>query len=101
MDKAIIKEMMHEIISTDFCRTFIDIPDADYDALLAACISSADIDWLFDQDILNKILRYIISNSEAAALELASEIKAALANYYNVHLEILFDESLAEIETAI
>lgn len=98
MDEVVIREKLKQIIVDNNYREFIELSKEDHNSLLAQCINLSEVDWLFEQRILDKAVDYVLTEDISAAFALAKELKAALANYYNVHLEELFDDELAGVQ---
>jgi hypothetical protein len=97
MDEAKVKEKIKDVILESNCMAFTDLTFEQYFSILAQCIKLTDVDWLFDRSIMDKIFNYIISATAENADDLAQEIRNSLANYYDVHIEELFNDALSEI----
>lgn len=98
MDEAAIRAKIEEIILERRCPAFIQLTNQEHNHLLSMCIVLSEAEWLFEQRIIDTIAKYVISNDDTDAILLAKEIKAALADYYDVHLEETFDDTLAAIK---
>lgn len=97
MDEPRVRELAREIILDNHYESYLDIDDNDRNRLLVNCIEMIDLDWLFDNKVIDKIMKYILASCEGSAMELAAEIKTALSDYYEAHLETLFDDTVADI----
>ena len=98
MDEIVLREKLHDIIVDNNYIAWIELSTEDHNSLLAQCVNLSEIDWLYEQKILDKVLNYVLTDDDSIAIDLARALKTALANYYNVHLEELFDDELASIQ---
>ena len=98
MDEIILREKLHDIIVDNNYRAWIELSTEHHNNLLAQCVNLSEVDWLFEPAILDKVVHYVLTEDDFTAIELARELKTALANYYNVHLEELFDDELASMK---
>lgn len=98
MEESVVRDKLRDIILDKGYESSIDMTRDEYNSVLASCVSLMDVDWLFDRKILDNIIRFVISGEIVDAMALAKDIKDALANYYDIHIEELFYGVLAEID---
>ncbi len=102
MDEIVLTEKIRELILDSNCHSFMELNTAQHNYLLSYCIAISETDdWLYDSKIFDKIIRYVLSDLPDDAQMLAKEIKLALIDYYDVHIEELFESTFTDITAEI
>ncbi len=102
MDEFGLTQKIRELILDSNCQSFMELNTAQHNYLLSYCVAITETDdWLYDTKIFDHIIRYVLSDLPSDAQNLAKEIKLALIDYYDVHLEELFEATRADITAEI
>lgn len=98
MEDGLLRDHIKALIIDGRYRAYIALPKQERDTLYALCVKYSEIDWLYNKALIDKIVAYVFTETTDHAVGLAKSIKNALADYYETHLEEMFEECLKAYE---